>query len=633
MIMTDHFLCRPELSGWTTTDALQRMPIDLSEIDLPKNLKKSAFKSIKDLMGERSYRPVDQVKGYLNGLKKLEPRDYVILTTCDTLYSKPPLEINVELPPTHPSNKKIPEICKRLKQCQLKTGNSSYVAVIDPPYVLSIIDSSKSPNIEVHDELKGFYLQHSFKFWDNLNKQEETYLNMCEKAKIYEKEGGKEYPIPKWNRKTERLRLRILESVVTNTAIEFVTKKCNDSVLFLLPNSSNAKKRIKRDVFNGICKYRPEFEDLDEIIDVVDLVKFNRGYKIGLSCSNDAINKFTTIIENLAGFKYEKERLRKPVYDGINPNQFAHACPIGPYYCEWAPESGEWCEYRGDKRHCSEPYLDEVLKMNGNDKEIKRVIGGKGLLIPNVRSLVKELNLKLNENPKPLPLPITDEKPFDIRASDVEKKDEIEFFLDKMGVLEVSSEVKVAGDVGKACHECIYKTATSIYKPAMERSFVIEYLVDVGPLKGRKVKIHETPDLVLYSDEVGILPIDFKSSKTPFVPTVAYTPHTRQLATYSLGLESHFKDEVANPNSNFGCIVYLHDIQNKRPTIVPILTGADSVARRDAINKISNFIFHNEMWKENPEKFFEYYRNHDCKDCIRNEFCKSGVEKYKNIMR
>ena len=153
----DWFYLQPGMRGWKTSDVLRVMHnVEPKSGFIPKNKRKQVLDTAKAFK-ESAWRPREAVEDYYAALKDIEEKDLMVVTTTDTLSTKQPTDVRMELPAAHPSNKNIQNLTKRLDQ----TKQPYYIVSIDPPYN-TVID-----NNSLHKDLREHYLPHGFRYWDD----------------------------------------------------------------------------------------------------------------------------------------------------------------------------------------------------------------------------------------------------------------------------------------------------------------------------------------------------------------------------------------------------------------------------------------------------------------------------------
>ena len=648
----NYFSFRPNTYGWATSNVMAMMPFDMH---LPEDRSFLGYKSKRhieelenfvkefdDNLSKRKNDPRkslrDSVRRYHEELSKVEPAEVVILTTTDTISSKPPYLLT-RLAPTHPANLSTQIYADLIREFEDATGKKAYLAVIDPPYLPAVIGS----DAEVVFDPGRFYVPHSFTKWHDIDLQQERHEYKCERSEIYESVMKEMFPeaefsfnVKEWNRETEKNLLRALEAVAAESISDFIDEKCEGGFYMIVPNNG-AQRGIKEKVKARVLERKPFLMAKPHIADVLD--SLNRdAYEKNLTCSVSVYNRMAALLSNTYGYKHEKYRFPFTELPKVNLNKYADRCPDGFIYSEWAPGRGECCMHKDRPVLCLQHTFRKVLAreeyandrelikqyMTGNDVVIGGVtLKGKQIHIPSVYTVLKELNKDLNGELQPLRLPDMRVKRDQAKASCSEiagTMDAAEYHLKRMGMIKAEPWLEFLAQVGNVCHETMFASAPPAWRLAMEKPGIFE-------------GIHFKPDLVaFYSDKDDFLiVIDAKSGVAPFMTWLPKKRHSTQLGGYTWYLQNVIDKKF---KESYGVIQYLQDYQTEEPRAIRIRTGEGSAAWNDFQYKRKGFMRLHDEWKGNPEQFFEdyyskpyYHKKH--LNSSRGRICIEAVEKMK----
>ena len=531
------------------------------------------------------------LSSYYEKIEEIEPAEVVVLTTTDTVSLNPPRK-RTDLPPTHPANELVHNLNKRLYQME----KSSYIAVLDPPYIPAVLVPGL-PKAKIHEELGEFYKPHKFIFWDNPKKQEEKYHRDLERFKIYSEEKPWEvegFQIKDFDAKKEKLLLKGLEASSIELLSKFIAEKCEETCIYIIPHSSETKKRIKECVKKEVSE-RKKLKTKDII--TKDRI-FTPSYQEHNTCASPIINTLTSYLENSFGFKYIEMEKEGDGDKRIRVGREAELCPYGFMLCESAPKVGDRCRDEFDE-NCMQVKLKGILKKYPNGEKIKKHMSENGIVVPSLLTVKKSLEFDLNGKLRPFELP-SFKGEYDTRCSLVaSSRDAFDYHLKKVGVLEFPEEMEFLADVGKVCHELIYKSAPMEWKPAMEREGILFHEVRDGPLKGEEIRIHVTPDCVMRYRSQAIV-CDWKTGTAPF-RTWPKTNHSIQVAGYS-----NYIEQNSDLKSDYGVVVYMKDPQTKKPRITKVKTKNLKGVFLEKLEKLEGK--HRE-WEERPERFIKEWED------------------------
>ena len=125
----DYFMLEPELRGWKTSHVLRVMPrIEIKSEFVPEKQLEKVRSGLEEFQDDKNeeWKPRSDIREYFENFNGVESRDVIILTSADTHYRKPPMNVRTELAATHPSNLNTRNISKRLEQLKDKKGKNSW---------------------------------------------------------------------------------------------------------------------------------------------------------------------------------------------------------------------------------------------------------------------------------------------------------------------------------------------------------------------------------------------------------------------------------------------------------------------------------------------------------------------------
>ncbi|MEM5804403.1 MAG: hypothetical protein QXU82_00935 [Candidatus Aenigmatarchaeota archaeon] len=656
----NYFKLRPHMAGWATSSVMAIMP---SEMLMPEDTSFLGYRSgrrIREIEGYvkafeekvakkcRDLRaPIrEDVKKYHAALNDLEKAEVVLLTTTDTVSSRPPYNLT-RLAAEHPANLSTKIYSDLLFEFEQNTGKAAYLAVIDPPYLPAVVGA----NGEIAFGPDKFYIPHQFTKWHDLDGQKERLEYGQERAEVYEKEIRGLYPefepsfrARQWDKDMESNLLKALEAVAAEMISQFIVDKCEGNLYVLMPGSG-AQKGIKEKVIASVLERKPRIMMKPHIADVFE--SLNRdAYEKDLTCSKSVYNRVAALLSNTYVYKHERYDFPYSKMDKVNINRNARPCPDGFIYSEWAPGPGECCMHKDRPKLCLQHQFRKILEgyenremikayMTGNDVVVGGVtLRGRRIHVPSIHTVLKELNRDLREDLKPLRLPDmrVGREQADCSCSEIAgAMDAAEFHLKKMGALKTQPWLAFLADVGNVCHETMFASAPPAWRQAMEKPGIMEYQTEEGSMT-----IHFKPDLAaFYSEKDDVLVvIDAKSGVAPFTTWLPKKSHSTQLGGYTWYLHKVFEGERGFGDS-YGVIQYLQDYQTEEPRAIRISTGRDSSAMKVFHHKTREFARLHRLWTDEPGQFLEdyyakpyYYKKH-LKSGPRGAACIEAVESMK----
>lgn len=634
-MVNDYFWIRPFWRGWSASAALRVFPQPrYSENYLPANVKKSAIGSVQSLeteMNEKNSRPpVHAVKDYYDALKAGAPVDYFLILSTETTYSVPPLSMKTELASTHPNNLAVQ---KALRRCHAinSTGKTSAVLVVDPPYIAEIFPEKMDEKIVGRPVAP--IEPHSFRLWDDVEKQEKSFRRKTKRAEIYSEVEQREYYPPVWEKNQESLRLRGLESALTEKLLSIVNEKCREGFYVLIPNSTETKKRIKQAV---IEKSNERFDKkLADIVGAMPELAGMPSYQQKGICASEVWKTLDHYLEEDFGISIEESAPQASQF--VDMRKFAKPCNEGLFMCEFT--GGETCcknsrgffwdhslasliesAFADVNKECNRwgdaPLSDE------RRQEVLKYLRERKVLISSINTILKELNKDLDAPLKPLDIPIQEEaRKIDAGVSDVAGSyDEVQFVLRREGCWEVPEEVRLAADAGKFAHSIVKLSAESAWQKAIEQSRVVSYRTG----EGDTINLRVTPDSLSFYNtaETGvieILPVELKSGSTPFDLSKPKLRHWEQVAGQAEIMRKFLCSEGKEVVSRFAAIHYMSDYAFHKPWTYRVPVGSVEGSRKQNIkknffSKAKNFVRFQRACRETPEllikKFQESYKRY-----------------------
>ena len=641
-----YFHMNPHVIGWTTSKVMSILPEDML---MPRDMRHLGYKSknaIHDVTGAVYALALEKfksdkgakigfrnrVKRYHEKLMEIEPADVVILTTTDTVASKPPYTLR-KLAADHPANSCTQFYARTLKQLRKKKGKTGYVAVIDPPFMPVVM----TDRWEVHPELAGEYFSHGFIHWNDTDAQERVHKRRMHRAEAFRRaydefypDWNREFPVGEWYESVESRLQRAIRGVIVEKTVDFLAEKCNENFFAIIPNYS-IMKDVKSGIIGGVREAKPSIMHKEKLVDVVAPFLSNETYKRDLTCSVSVKNKMRTYLENIYHVKLDKDVSKPRASSRINTNRFARKCPDGKILCEWTPGSGTHCFHRDEKKKCMQHALDEVLSEYSEEaqEKIREFLTERRIHIPSVDTVIKELSFDLYDDLKPVKLPVNP----GVKREDAETScssvsgayNTVEFFLRNQGYLDVPPEVRFLGVVGTVCHETMYHGAPRSWKRGMEKNGIISLsmLYDEEP-----TTIHMQPDIAAFFGDRKLIIIDTKSGPVFYEKWLARKSHSRQIAGYSWYTEESLNRELEGV---YGVVLHLQDFQTGEPITIPFRADQNSPARREFFHRTRSMVAHKRKWERDPEQFIrdfetnKYYGFGNTKDAPRINYALPAV--------
>jgi len=624
-----YFMLDPFSVGWQTSKVMSLLP---QEMLLPADSSYLGYSSSKSIGNVRKavgtlidnkyvsdekkkqspyWGKRKRVEEYYKKLGGIGSADVVIVTTDDTMASKPPHTLR-KLSPDHPANKSTRMYSGLLGQLKAQTGITGYLAFIDPPYLPAVVVDGA-----IHPDLRGSYFPHNFTHWADLEKQEKRMKREVHRKEMYEQaykelypEWEKEFYVREFSPEWEGLLQTSLAGVAAERMVDFLSAKCGKDVFMIVPNYG-IMKGIKSMVIEGIKERKPSIlRKGGEFVDVVKEFTNNRTYEKDMTCSASVFNRMVAYFENIYGLEYQKTVDARFINPRVNIDKFAGKCPFGYIYSEWAPSRGTHCIYREDEKKCMLHAFEDVLSEYdaGTQERVRKFMIERDLHIPSVETVIKEIEFNLDGRLEPVRLPDNDVDRNDAETSCSEvsgARNTVEFFLKKQGLLEVPPEVRFLGTVGTICHDTMYRGAPERWQKGMEKPGIIRLSM---LYKEQPTTIHMKPDIASFQADNLLITLDTKSGPVFYEKWLPRKSHARQVAGYSWYIEDCFEGGF---DGEYGVIIHLQDFQTGRPTLVPFRTGQESRARRQFFSRARNLVLHKRRWERNPELFMnDFFGDH-----------------------
>ena len=600
-MVNEYFLPQPFWVGGTSTAPLRIFPEPrYSEAYLPPARRKAVVNSVNAMerqMEERETRPpVGAVEKYYSALAQSEPGDWMIILSTETTYAPPHSAQKTELASTHPNNFAVLRALRRAQALQT-AGKTSAVVVIDPPYIAEL--KPKKVDGRIIAEPVAPIAPHSFRFWDNIDAQQNSFRRKRNRAEVYSEFGPRDYRAPDWDRQTELLRMRGLESLLIEKLVKTVLEKCTEGFYLLMPNSSESKKRIKETLLreaSGRDEWGEEFdlEAADILGNLVGFTQTPEYLNFGI-CAPQVWGMIDRYLENDFRIKIREDypRVQEPENENL-------------LYSDLIPQAFE--ALNEDNKHWGKGQYDSDYIF-----EIQKFLTEKKVWVSSLQKIVSEISRDLDSPLKPLEIsPQSEPRKINAGVSDIASSySKVEFVLRREGLLRVPEEVQLSADAGRLCHKIVELSAPQSWRKSIEQSRVVPFgVAEVGT-----VGIRVTPDYLpfYYRNEKGgmeIFPLELKSGSTPFELSRPKARHWLQVVGQAEIMKKYFEQNGEEVETRFAAVHYMRDDAYRRPWTCRVSVGEKDPKRKlreKFMNKMREFLQFQKLCVERPAALVEEY--------------------------